>query len=83
MEAAQNLAAPKQREIDVDDLLNDPDLEKLHSERLAQLQREVEKRQVMQRQGHGEYQVRMPLGMATTTPLCCSLCSEYLPAGTL
>lgn len=46
-------AAPHHAAVDVDDLLDDPDLEKLHAERLAQLQREVEKRAAMQRKGHG------------------------------
>ena len=40
----------------MDDLLNDPDLEKLHAERLAALQQEVEKRSAMQRKGHGTYE---------------------------
>jgi hypothetical protein len=39
--------------VDVDDLLDDPDLEKLHAERLAQMQREAEKRVKMQQKGHG------------------------------
>eukprot|EP00891_Asterochloris_glomerata_P006538 jgi/Astpho2/6538/fgenesh1_pm.00099_%23_5_t len=46
----------KVREIDIDDLLNDPELERLHAERLAAVQQEAEKRQKLQRQGHGEYQ---------------------------
>lgn len=43
--------------VDMDDLMNDPDLEKLHRDRLMEMQRDAEKRQVMQRKGHGEYQV--------------------------
>ncbi|XBH97964.1 hypothetical protein VPH35_127550 [Triticum aestivum] len=42
-------------EVDLDELLDDPELEKLHAERLAALKREVEKREVLKRQGHGEY----------------------------
>lgn len=41
---------------DVEGLGADPELEKLHRDRLAELQREQEKRQVLQRRGHGEYQ---------------------------
>ena len=44
------------RDVDIDDLLDDPELEKLHAERLAMLQQENEKRQQLQRKGHGEYQ---------------------------
>jgi hypothetical protein len=33
----------------------DPDLEKLHAERIASLKKEAEKRQALQRKGHGEY----------------------------
>ena len=44
------------RDIDIDDLLDDPELERLHAERLATMQRDHEKRQQLQRKGHGEYQ---------------------------
>ena len=44
------------RDVDIDDLLDDPELERLHAERLATMQRENEKRQQLQRKGHGEYQ---------------------------
>lgn len=44
------------REVDVDDLLDDPELERLHAERLAAMQKEAEKRMVLQRKGHGELQ---------------------------
>jgi hypothetical protein len=44
------------RDIDVDDLLDDPELERLHAERLAALQKEAEKRATLQRKGHGELQ---------------------------
>ncbi len=50
--------APGQRQLDVGDLRGDPDLERLHRDRLAELQQEQEKRQKLQRRGHGEYQVR-------------------------
>lgn len=46
-------AGPSYAQVDVDDLLDDPDLEKLHAERLAQMQREAEKRVKMQQKGHG------------------------------
>lgn len=42
---------------DVEGLGADPELEKLHRDRLAELQMDQEKRQVLQRRGHGEYQV--------------------------
>jgi hypothetical protein len=57
-------AAARQRstqDLNLEDLRGDTDLEKLHRDRLAELQREVEKRQVKQRRGHGEYQVRWVL----------------------
>lgn len=40
-------------QVDVDDLLDDPELERLHAERLAALQKEAEKRAAMQQKGHG------------------------------
>ena len=42
--------------VDVDDLLDDPELEKLHAERLAQLKEEAEKRAQMKVKGHGQYE---------------------------
>lgn len=48
-------AGPSYAQVDVDDLLDDPELERLHAERLAALQREAEKRAAMQRKGHGEW----------------------------
>eukprot|EP00252_Welwitschia_mirabilis_P009406 TRINITY_DN21987_c0_g1_i1.p1 TRINITY_DN21987_c0_g1~~TRINITY_DN21987_c0_g1_i1.p1 ORF type:complete len:187 (+),score=47.18 TRINITY_DN21987_c0_g1_i1:115-675(+) len=42
-------------EVDLDDLMNDPDLEKLHADRIAALKKEAEKRQALERKGHGEY----------------------------
>ena len=65
-------APPVHGNIDIDDLLNDPDLEKLHAERLAALQQEVEKRAAMQRQGHGSYEEVAEgdfLEIVTKTPL--------------
>ena len=44
------------RDVNVDDLLDDPELERLHAERLAAMQKEAEKRLVLQRKGHGESQ---------------------------
>mmetsp|Transcript_20709 Transcript_20709/g.62411 ORF Transcript_20709/g.62411 Transcript_20709/m.62411 type:complete len:247 (+) Transcript_20709:408-1148(+) len=48
--------ATGQRQVDVGELRGDPDLERLHRDRLAELQQEQEKRQKLQRRGHGEYQ---------------------------
>ncbi|KAJ1696724.1 hypothetical protein LUZ63_005236 [Rhynchospora breviuscula] len=47
--------ATTNEEVDLDELLDDPELEKLHAERVAALKKEVEKREVLKRQGHGEY----------------------------
>jgi hypothetical protein len=44
-------------ELDVEDLLDDPELERLHRDRLLELQCEAEKRATMQHKGHGEYVV--------------------------
>ena len=65
-------AAARQRstqDLNLEDLRGDTDLEKLHRDRLAELQREVEKRQVQQRRGHGEYQVRWVV--APLLAACC------------
>lgn len=56
MLATDQASAAAPREVDIDDLLDDPELERLHAERLASLQREAEKRAVLQRKGHGELQ---------------------------
>lgn len=40
----------------MDDLLDDPDLERLHAERLAAMHKEAEKRAALQRKGYGELQ---------------------------
>ena len=53
------------RDIDVDDLLDDPELERLHAERLAAMQREAEKRAQLQRKGHGEYEEACPILLAS------------------
>lgn len=42
--------------MDVEELLTDPELEHLYAERLASMQKEAEKRQKLQRKGHGEFQ---------------------------
>ncbi|XP_078172572.1 thioredoxin domain-containing protein PLP3B-like [Carex rostrata] len=47
--------ATTNEDVDLDELLDDPELEKLHAERVAALKKEVEKREVLKRQGHGEY----------------------------
>ncbi|KAG2329378.1 hypothetical protein Bca52824_000558 [Brassica carinata] len=46
---------PANEEVDLDELMDDPELEKLHADRIAALKREVEKREAFKRQGHGEY----------------------------
>ncbi|KAL5754581.1 hypothetical protein ACOSP7_022801 [Xanthoceras sorbifolium] len=43
------------QEVDLDELMDDPELEKLHADRIAALKKEAEKRQVLQMKGHGEY----------------------------
>ncbi|XP_010550428.1 PREDICTED: thioredoxin domain-containing protein PLP3B isoform X4 [Tarenaya hassleriana] len=48
-------SAPVNEEIDLDELMDDPELEKLHADRIAALKKEVEKREALKRQGHGEY----------------------------
>uniref|UniRef100_A0A5B7C468 Putative thioredoxin domain-containing protein PLP3A isoform X1 n=1 Tax=Davidia involucrata TaxID=16924 RepID=A0A5B7C468_DAVIN len=42
-------------EVDLDELMDDPELEKLHADRIAALKKEVEKREALKKQGHGEY----------------------------
>ena len=44
------------QQVDIDDLLDDPELERLHAERVYALQKEAERRMAMQQKGHGEYQ---------------------------
>jgi hypothetical protein len=43
------------QDIDFDELLDDPELERLHADRLAAMQQEAEKRVKLERQGHGKY----------------------------
>lgn len=45
------------QEVDLDELMDDPELEKLHADRIAALKKEAEKRQALKIQGHGEYRV--------------------------
>ncbi|GKV29588.1 hypothetical protein SLEP1_g38499 [Rubroshorea leprosula] len=42
-------------EVDLDELMDDPELEKLHADRIAARKKEAEKREALKRQGHGEY----------------------------
>ncbi|BBN18203.1 hypothetical protein MPTK1_8g00610 [Marchantia polymorpha subsp. ruderalis] len=42
-------------DLDLDELMDDPELERLHAERIAALKKEAEKRQVLARKGHGEF----------------------------
>lgn len=42
-------------EVDLDELMDDPELEKLHADRIASLRKEAEKRQELKKHGHGEY----------------------------
>ncbi|KAK4360531.1 hypothetical protein RND71_019483 [Anisodus tanguticus] len=53
-EKAQSSSSVNQ-DIDLDELMDDPELEKLHADRIAALKKEAEKRQALKRQGHGEY----------------------------
>ncbi|KAI5327083.1 hypothetical protein L3X38_026479 [Prunus dulcis] len=43
------------QEVDLDELMDDPELEKLHADRIAALKKEAEKREALKRKGHGEY----------------------------
>ncbi|XP_019182768.1 PREDICTED: thioredoxin domain-containing protein PLP3B-like [Ipomoea nil] len=42
-------------DFDLDELMDDPELEKLHADRIAALKKETEKRQELKKHGHGEY----------------------------
>ncbi|XP_061360984.1 thioredoxin domain-containing protein PLP3B-like [Gastrolobium bilobum] len=42
-------------EVDLDELMDDPELEKLHADRIASLKKEAEKREAWKKKGHGEY----------------------------
>ncbi|CAM6091487.1 unnamed protein product [Calypogeia fissa] len=48
-------AAPAHEDVDFDELMDDPELEKLHAERIASLKKEAEKRLALTQKGHGEY----------------------------
>ncbi|KAL7144196.1 hypothetical protein ABFS83_08G242800 [Erythranthe nasuta] len=50
-----NASSSFNEEVDLDELMDDPELEKLHADRIASLKREAEKRQKLSMQGHGEY----------------------------
>eukprot|EP00238_Polyblepharides_amylifera_P000895 CAMPEP_0196571340 /NCGR_PEP_ID=MMETSP1081-20130531/1518_1 /TAXON_ID=36882 /ORGANISM="Pyramimonas amylifera, Strain CCMP720" /LENGTH=234 /DNA_ID=CAMNT_0041888241 /DNA_START=120 /DNA_END=824 /DNA_ORIENTATION=+ len=70
----ERLAKEKMKvdQVDLGDLENDPELEKLHRDRLENMKREVEKRQEMSRKGHGslnEVQEQEFLVEVTTTEL--------------
>eukprot|EP00879_Flechtneria_rotunda_P008051 GHRR01008434.1.p1 GENE.GHRR01008434.1~~GHRR01008434.1.p1 ORF type:complete len:223 (+),score=92.84 GHRR01008434.1:406-1074(+) len=41
--------------VNVDELLDDPELEALHKDRIAAMKQEAERRAALQRQGHGSY----------------------------
>ncbi|KAJ1420728.1 Thioredoxin-like superfamily [Sesbania bispinosa] len=42
-------------EVDLDELMDDPELEKLHADRIAALKKEAEKRETWKKKGHGEF----------------------------
>ncbi|GAB4821581.1 hypothetical protein N2152v2_008627 [Parachlorella kessleri] len=52
----QQKTGPTHAEVDIDDLLDDPDLERLHAERLAKMRQEAERRVQLQQKGHGQYE---------------------------
>eukprot|EP00271_Cylindrocystis_brebissonii_P012869 TRINITY_DN3237_c0_g2_i1.p1 TRINITY_DN3237_c0_g2~~TRINITY_DN3237_c0_g2_i1.p1 ORF type:complete len:230 (+),score=54.12 TRINITY_DN3237_c0_g2_i1:191-880(+) len=54
-ERKQPAARPAWEDFDLDSLAEDPDLERLHAQRLADMRKEGEKRQEMRLKGHGEY----------------------------
>lgn len=56
LEAQSNQRSDYHQQVDIDDLLDDPELERLHAERVYALQKEAERRMVLQQKGHGEYQ---------------------------
>ncbi|GAX73850.1 hypothetical protein CEUSTIGMA_g1300.t1 [Chlamydomonas eustigma] len=55
MEETQSLAGQEDqtRRYDIKDMIDDPELQNLHAERIAKLQQEHERRVQMQHQGHG------------------------------
>lgn len=50
-----NASSSVNDEVDLDELMDDPELEKLHADRIAALKKDAEKRQELKMQGHGEY----------------------------
>jgi len=52
----ENAVSTSNREVDVDDLLDDPELEKLHADRLMAMKQEAEKRARLEKEGYGTYQ---------------------------
>mmetsp|Transcript_8627 Transcript_8627/g.14834 ORF Transcript_8627/g.14834 Transcript_8627/m.14834 type:complete len:247 (+) Transcript_8627:66-806(+) len=56
MEAGQATQGHGIAALNVNELLDDKELQKLHEERIARMKSDHEKRSVMQRQGHGEVQ---------------------------
>ena len=56
VEAQSQQQRSNHQQVDIDDLLDDPELERLHAERIYALQKEAERRMVLQQKGHGEYQ---------------------------
>lgn len=55
-ENARKAAVAGTSNLDVREILDDPDLERLHAERLASLKQEAEKRAEMEKKGHGNYE---------------------------
>lgn len=57
LDAQASQPSGQHREVGIDDLLEDPELEHLHAERLSALRRDIEKRAALKRKGHGELQL--------------------------
>jgi hypothetical protein len=55
-ELAERQASATTRAVALEDYFDDPDLERLHGERLAKLREAREKRAVLERLGHGVYE---------------------------
>ena len=51
---AENANQQRYDEVDIAELQDDPDLERIYADRLAAMQKEAEKRAKKMRQGHGE-----------------------------
>ncbi|CAI5459997.1 unnamed protein product [Closterium sp. Yama58-4] len=51
----KNASAAVEDDFDLDDLADDPELEKLHAERLQSMMAESRKRENLRKKGHGEY----------------------------